>query len=231
MLDWYDDFYIKWGLKLAEKCDPYKWITPNGISYFRLIGCIPQFACFYYGGFYYIIGAVLNEILYLLDRTDGALARVRGTTSQYGHWIEVIGDRLIIGTSGLFGFFIALGVWRATGDVLIWILLFFNVYAKFADRAIISMNMEDKSPDGVMDRLQEDNEKIKKSGLYHLTSKMDLLHFQIVIVCAFLYYPLSAMLTIHPLMFGMLISSILVQTNWLGRLFVSLRFFIRNKFI
>lgn len=231
MLDWYDNFYIKWGQKLAEKLENVLWITPNGISYFRLLGCIPQFACFYLGGFYYVVGGILNEVLYLVDRTDGALARVRGTTSQYGHWIEVIGDRLVIGTSGLFGLFVALGVWRETGDILIWILLFFTVYAKFADRAILTMNLEDKSPDGVMERLQEDNNEIKQKKIYKLASKMDTWHYEIVIICALLYYPLKAILTIHPIMFGMILSTLMVQVNWLGRLYVSLRFFIRNKFV
>lgn len=127
--------------------------------------------------------------------------------------------------------FIALGVWRETGDVLIWILLFFTVYAKFADRAIQTMNLEDKSPDGVMERLQEDNNEIKQKKIYKLASKMDLWHYEIVIICALLYYPLKAILPIHPIMFGMILSTLMVQVNWLGRLYVSLRFFIRNKFV
>ena len=231
MLDWYDNFYIKKGQKLAEKLVTVLWITPNGISYFRLIGCIPLYYCFYLGGFFYMIGAVLNEFLYLLDRTDGALARLRGTTSQYGHWVEVLGDRLVADTTGLFGLFVALGVWRETQDILIWILLFFTMFAKYADRVILTMNLEDKSPDNVMARLQEDNVEFKKKKLYNLASKMDSWHFEIVIICAFLYYPLGWLFTIHPVMLGMLISTVLVQANWVGRLYVSIRFFIRNKFI
>lgn len=229
MLESYDNFYIKHGNNLAKKWEHIEWITPNGISYFRLLGCIPMFYCFSQGGIYYLIGAILNEILYLLDRTDGALARVRGTSSQYGHWIEVLGDRLIAGQAGLFGLFLALGIWKETQNVLVWILLFWNVFAKYADRAILSMNTEDKSPDGVMVKLQVDNEGFKKKKLYKIASTFDTWSYEIIIIFAFLYYPLKPFLTIHPVLLGFFISTVLVQANWIGRTYVSIKFFKKNN--
>jgi len=208
-----------------------KWITPNRISYFRLLLNIPQFFCFAFGGMYYVIGAILHEIIYFFDCMDGQLARTRGIPSQYGHWIEVLGDRLYQGIGGIFGFFVAYGVWRETQSSLPWILLAVVLFGKYADRAIVAMKLEDKSPDQIMTKMQEENVQYKKSKLFGLVMLFDSWHFEVVILCALFYFPLKHILPIHPITFALIISAVMSQAHWMGRFIMSLRFFIKNKMI
>lgn len=102
MENFYLNFYRRCAQPFVDAVEDVGWITPNRITYFRLVGNIPIFYCFYMGGIFYIIGAFLNEVLFLLDCMDGQLARQRGTSSQFGHWLEVLGDRLYISVGGIF---------------------------------------------------------------------------------------------------------------------------------
>jgi phosphatidylglycerophosphate synthase len=208
-----------------------RWITPNRISYFRLLLNIPQFFCFAVGGVYYIIGCVIYEFTYYLDCMDGQLARARGTSSQYGHWLEVLGDRLYQGLGGFFGFFVAYGVWHQTQSMIPWVLLAVILFGKYADRALVSMQLEDKSPDQIMTKMQEENVQYKKSKLFQLVMLFDSWHFEIVLLCALFYYPLGILLPMHPVLLGMWISAVMSQVQWVGRFVMALRYFIKNKLV
>lgn len=106
------------------------------------------------------------------------------------------------------------------------------MFGKNADRAIVSMIMEENSENDIMKSLREENAKFTQKKIYKISGWfLDLWTHEIVILCALLYYPLKVIFTIHPLVIGMVFSAILVQGNWIARIYVSLNFFIKNKHV
>ena len=52
-----------------------------------------------------VVGAVLLNVFAVLDCVDGTVARVRGTTSPYGKWVDALGGYVTIG-----GVFLSAGI-------------------------------------------------------------------------------------------------------------------------
>ncbi|HDY87848.1 MAG TPA: hypothetical protein ENH82_06990 [bacterium] len=215
----YDFYYIKWGQSLAEYLNRYTWITANRITYFRLIMLLPMFWCFYHGEYWYIIGAVLNEFIYLLDRTDGALCRLRNDCSEYGVWLEEAGDRLI-GLYGVF-FFITFGLWNQTGLVIVWILLFFHIYARYADRILFALKPK-RNINEIQNILEDNRQEARAQPVIRF---IDTCSYQIVIFTALLYYPLGFVLPVNPMLAAIFLSTGIVQISWIGRFYFAIKYF------
>lgn len=78
-------------------------VTPDRLSLASLVVALAAGACFLDERF--VLGPVLFELHFLLDCLDGKLARVRGTSSPRGGFLDVACD--LLGTTWCFG---ALGV-------------------------------------------------------------------------------------------------------------------------
>jgi len=98
-------------------------ITPNQMTLFGLILDIFTAQLFFIGTYFtLILGGVLIQLSFFMDRMDGQLARMKGIASKYGQLLDeglgVFGMSLIfIGAIG--------GYYNKTGSIYIWYLGFF----------------------------------------------------------------------------------------------------------
>ena len=76
-------------------------ISANQITWLGFFCHVFGGFCFCFGNYIYLIlGTVLIQLCWLLDNVDGPVASIKGTTSNYGRWLD--------GTVGLIGICIML---------------------------------------------------------------------------------------------------------------------------
>nr|WP_223874252.1 CDP-alcohol phosphatidyltransferase family protein [Salinispora mooreana] len=93
----------------------YPWVTPNRLSVAAFIlglGSAAAFAAATPG--WLIVGAVIFHLSFVVDCMDGKVARLNGTGSLFGAWLDYILDRVrvLVCTIALMG-----GQYARTGDV------------------------------------------------------------------------------------------------------------------
>jgi phosphatidylglycerophosphate synthase len=78
---------------------PVKWITPNLLTMGAfLLGFVAAY-CFARGDYPWLVaGAVVFHISFVLDCMDGKIARLKGTGSVFGAWLDYVFDRLRVVT-------------------------------------------------------------------------------------------------------------------------------------
>ena len=106
-------------------CDV-KWITPNRVTTSSLFLCIIA-ASFISVGLtpFLIIGAILVQLVFILDCLDGQLARYRDESSNFGAWYDRVTDRV---KDFLIYFSIAYGHYRIYQDWKIWPLAMMSLF-------------------------------------------------------------------------------------------------------
>ncbi|WP_236003822.1 CDP-alcohol phosphatidyltransferase family protein [Nonomuraea antri] len=87
-------------------------ITPNGLTVFSLVLGMVSAACFAMNQL--VAGAVLFYLSFTIDCVDGKIARLKGTGTPFGLWLDYVGDRVrvMLCATGL-----AYGQYAVTGDV------------------------------------------------------------------------------------------------------------------
>ncbi|WP_246473419.1 CDP-alcohol phosphatidyltransferase family protein [Streptosporangium becharense] len=87
-------------------------VTPNGLTRFSLILGMCSAICFALGQL--AAGALLFYVSFAVDCMDGKIARLKGTGTAFGLWLDYVGDRIrvVCCAAGL-----ASGQYEATGDV------------------------------------------------------------------------------------------------------------------
>ena len=106
-------------------CDV-KWITPNCVTTSSLFTCILAAAFISVGApIFLITGAVLVQIVFILDCLDGQLARYREASSNFGAWYDRVTDRI---KDFLIYFSIAFGHFRVYSDWKIWPLAMSSLF-------------------------------------------------------------------------------------------------------
>jgi phosphatidylglycerophosphate synthase len=105
---------------LVRLVAPWKWATPNFLSMAAFVVGLGAAACFWQGEYVWLLaGAVLFHLAFVLDCMDGKIARLNGTGSIFGTWLDYVFDRLRVVTCALamFG-----GQWNLTGNtVYLWL--------------------------------------------------------------------------------------------------------------
>lgn len=107
--------------RLVRLVAPYRWITPNVLTLIASIFGFGAAACFATGERWALVaGGVLFHISFVVDCMDGKIARLNGTGTMFGQWLDFVLDRVRV-------FFIALalfgGQWARTGDVAyLWLM-------------------------------------------------------------------------------------------------------------
>jgi phosphatidylglycerophosphate synthase len=99
---------------------PYRSITPNRLSFLAALIGIGSAACFaLVTPWWLVAGAVLFHIAFVIDCMDGKVARLNGTGSVFGSWLDYMLDRVrvVTCTVTLVG-----GQWWATGEDY-WLML------------------------------------------------------------------------------------------------------------
>ncbi|WP_344977898.1 CDP-alcohol phosphatidyltransferase family protein [Streptosporangium fragile] len=87
-------------------------ITPNGLTRLSLILGMCSAVCFGFGQL--VAGALLFYVSFAVDCMDGKIARLKGTGTAFGLWLDYVGDRIrvVCCAGGL-----AFGQYAATGDL------------------------------------------------------------------------------------------------------------------
>lgn len=92
--------------RLVRLVAPYRWITPNLLSFVAFLFGLGSAACFLVGERWWLVaGALLFHLSFVVDCMDGKIARLNGTGSMFGAWFDFIFDRIrvIICTLALMG--------------------------------------------------------------------------------------------------------------------------------
>ncbi|MBV2362156.1 CDP-alcohol phosphatidyltransferase family protein [Streptomonospora nanhaiensis] len=95
-------------------------ITPNQITFGAGVLGAGSAVCFALGSWPWLVaGALLFHLSFVLDCMDGKIARLKGTGSVFGAWVDFVFDRI-----RFFGCMLALliGQWAATGEVVYLVL-------------------------------------------------------------------------------------------------------------
>ncbi len=91
-----------------------------------LLGVVSA-GCFATGSL--VAGAVLFYLSFTVDCMDGKIARLKGTGSPFGLWLDYVGDRLRVGACA-FGFAFGQGgvaaLWLAAGIVVLDLFRYVN---------------------------------------------------------------------------------------------------------
>jgi phosphatidylglycerophosphate synthase len=93
---------------------PWRWVTPNRLTGAAFVVGAGSAAAFWQGGYgWLLLGALLFHLSFVLDCMDGKIARLNGTGSVFGSWLDYVFDRLRVAicTVGLFG-----GQYERTGN-------------------------------------------------------------------------------------------------------------------
>jgi phosphatidylglycerophosphate synthase len=99
---------------------PYRAITPNRLTMAAFLLGVAAAACFWQQSYGWLAaGAALFHLSFVLDCMDGKIARLNGTGSVFGAWLDYVFDRLrvLVCTVALMG-----GQYARTGDfVYVWL--------------------------------------------------------------------------------------------------------------
>jgi phosphatidylglycerophosphate synthase len=102
-------------VRLVRLVAPYRWVTPNRLTTAAFVVGLGAAACFWQQSRLWLIaGALLFHVSFVLDCMDGKVARLNGTGSVFGAWMDYVFDRfrVVACTVGLMG-----GQYARTGRV------------------------------------------------------------------------------------------------------------------
>jgi phosphatidylglycerophosphate synthase len=99
---------------------PWRRVTPNLLTTLAFVLGLASAACFWGASYGWLLaGALLFHLSFVLDCMDGKIARLNGTGSVFGAWLDYVFDRLRVTACavGLFG-----GQYHSTGNfVYVWL--------------------------------------------------------------------------------------------------------------
>lgn len=102
--------------RLVQLTAGYRWITPNRLTVLAFLLGLGSAACFLQADYPWLVaGAVLFHLSFVVDCMDGKIARLNGTGSVFGMWLDFIFDqlRVVICTIALMA-----GQYAATDNVI-----------------------------------------------------------------------------------------------------------------
>jgi phosphatidylglycerophosphate synthase len=100
--------------RLVRLVSPWRWVTPNRLTITAFLLGVAAAACFWQQTWGWLAaGALLFHVSFVLDCMDGKIARLNGTGSVFGAWLDYVFDRLrvLVCTVALMG-----GQYARTGD-------------------------------------------------------------------------------------------------------------------
>jgi hypothetical protein len=91
---WNTYFTLPISIPVAERLAAWR-VAPNVITVISLIVALCAAVFFYFGDYVsFVIGALLFQASYILDCTDGYVARKLHLSSKFGHWLDHTCDEL-----------------------------------------------------------------------------------------------------------------------------------------
>ncbi|BCJ42188.1 hypothetical protein GCM10010168_92880 [Actinoplanes ianthinogenes] len=81
--------------RLVRIVAPYRWITPNVLTLIATIIGVGAMVSFAQGDQQWlIVGAILFHLSFVVDCMDGKIARLNGTGTVFGQWLDFVLDRV-----------------------------------------------------------------------------------------------------------------------------------------
>jgi phosphatidylglycerophosphate synthase len=81
--------------RLVRVVAPYRWITPNVLTLVATVIGVGAMVCFATGERWGLIaGALLFHLSFVVDCMDGKIARLNGTGTIFGQWLDFVLDRV-----------------------------------------------------------------------------------------------------------------------------------------
>jgi phosphatidylglycerophosphate synthase len=81
--------------RLVRVVAPYRWITPNVLTLIATVIGVGAMVCFATGERWGLIaGALLFHLSFVVDCMDGKIARLNGTGTIFGQWLDFVLDRI-----------------------------------------------------------------------------------------------------------------------------------------
>ncbi|MEV4708069.1 CDP-alcohol phosphatidyltransferase family protein [Actinoplanes sp. NPDC049316] len=81
---------------------PVRWITPNLLTMGAFVLGLIAAACFAQADYPWLVaGAIVFHLSFVLDCMDGKIARLKGTGSVFGSWLDYVFDRLRVLVCGV----------------------------------------------------------------------------------------------------------------------------------
>ncbi|MFH1508124.1 MAG: CDP-alcohol phosphatidyltransferase family protein [Candidatus Omnitrophota bacterium] len=205
--------------------------SANSVTVFRFILMFFVMYLFSRGKVYLIFTAgILLQLCDILDYVDGDLARLNNKTSKLGEWLEYFENNLQGSTGSLLGFFIILGIFRATPDLNIWILLFFLVFGMHMKKALIFtpikssgwvFNMFNPGSSGEFQNTMDKNLFLKVSKMFVWLSTRDI---NLIFLASILTPALYNLYGFLPLYFALLVVAIAHNITWFGIAFFQFKY-------
>jgi len=205
-------------------------ITPNQVTLLRSLIIVPNFYLFALGEYMgYLIGSILMVLNTLFDYVDGDLARITKKTSQTGEWLESLFDAPFAYLHSFLGFFLAIGIYKETGIVEVWPVLFFSLLGVHLND-VFNKYMKLKTGSKMAEEFQNKYDSIKsRFGIVNTIYIIIRHNFLIVLICSILYFPIQDYLRIHPILLGFIIYAGTNQIIWLSRVLIQFKHIILKK--
>ena len=114
---------------------PYRWITPNLISVVAFAFGLAAAVCFLFASPGWLVaGALLFHVAFVLDCVDGKVARLNGTGTVFGAWLDYMMDRVRVVTCtatmvGAQWYTTGNDLWLALGGLIVFLEMFHNLNA------------------------------------------------------------------------------------------------------
>ena len=206
-------------------------ISANAVTVVRGFFIIYACYCFWTGEYiFFLQGSIILALNILFDFVDGDLARLHHNESDIGEWLETITDQVISDISALAGFFITFGIYKITGELIVWWVLFFIIYAHVLNIVFSTFYChEGEKVDKLKRNFQLEYDKfMKKSIMKKLYFTIYSFNEFIILFMIIFYGPIERIFSINPLFLAMIIICILYQFRWLARLIVQAKYFLSH---
>ena len=201
-----------------------KWITPNWVTTLSLFTCIIA-AVFISVGIpiFLIVGAVLVQLVFILDCLDGQLARYRDQSSNFGAWYDRVTDRI---KDFLIYFSIAFGHYRIYQDWKIWPLAMTSLFFVYLFDYYVNQDIKLEATDR-KEKIEEEKTLLIKvlSSIFTVGEKVyksfPILQFHIgeqyLLISLFLFFNQTRLLLYLIITLGMFYSIYWPVSKYYGR--------------
>ncbi len=167
-------------------------INPNVLTFVSffllLLSCaMVLYRAAFAGVFYRIVIALLIQLSFIIDCSDGQLARITGRTSKLGAWLDRLLDRV-----GEFAIFAVCGIlaWWQTGRIL---FIFLGLVTGYGLTAFsLAMAVSDSCIVGEIAKFREiEKEKTKEEPVKGNDSQKEKKNLTLVISRVFFFFSIS----------------------------------------
>ncbi len=191
-------------------------VTPNQITIARMVVMAAAMYALSRGTYAYLVLAAGCVIMWdIMDHMDGDLATLKGKSSQFGAWTEMVADAIFGRTDGLLGFAAALGVYRRTGSLLpIYLIIAAMVSSQvFLISGFIEKTSRTIREDGWKKAMRSDKEQRLPGRLFYFFHYNDC---ELLALSAVLFLPLHRYLGIDSILIFLGLMAALRTVSWIA---------------